>query len=111
MTFEDLFSKIQEKVSKADVSGFDSFAAFEFQVKGETAGVFYVEIKDGKITAAPYNYFDRDALLAADGKTYMEILNGELNPLVAFAVGRLKITGNLEKCKNFKKCVDKVICI
>ena len=99
MTFESLFSAIQEKLLKADASAFGSHAAFEFQVKGEAAGVFYVEIKDGRITAAPYNYYDRDALFVADGETYLEIIKGEVNPMIAFAVGRLKVTGDLAKAQ------------
>ncbi len=99
MTFEGLFAAVQAGLSGKDVSAFGHFAAFEFQVTGQAAGVFYVEIRDGRMTVAPYNYNDRSALFIADGDTYQEIFEGKLNPMIAFAVGRLKVQGDLGKAQ------------
>ena len=103
MTFETVFSAVNEKLSGADVQELNPHAAFEFQVTGEAAGVFYVEVKDGQVNIAPYNYNDRNALFVADADTYMEIFKGELNPMIAFAVGRLKVTGDLAKAQLMNK--------
>ena len=35
--------------------------AVEFNVYGEGEGAFYIEIKDGKVSLEPYEYYDRDA--------------------------------------------------
>ena len=99
MTFESLFTAIKEIFIKADVRDFHSHMAFEFQVQGEATGVFYVVIKEGRISVEPYEYHDRDALFVADGETYLEICRGELNPMLAFAVGRLKVEGDLSKAQ------------
>lgn len=100
MTFEGLFSIIKERFLKADVRKFPGFAAFEFQVRGEAAGVFYVEIKHGGISVMPYNYYDRSAIITADGSTLLEICRGELAPLIAYAVGRVKVQGDLQKIQS-----------
>ncbi len=99
MTFENIFAAAQTKLYGADTRAFGSFAAFEFQITGQAAGVFYAEIRDGRMTVAPYNYNDRSALFIADGETYQEIFEGKLNPMIAFAVGRLKVIGDLGKAQ------------
>ena len=99
MSFEKLFSIIKEKFLQADVSRVKSHVACEFQVQGEARGTFYVEIKDGEISVEPYDYYDKQALFTATDKTYLEICQGELNPMIAFAVGRVKVTGELSKAQ------------
>ena len=97
MTFQSLFAIVKENFLKADVSGIHTHMAFEFCVQGEPSGVFYVEIKEGQISVEPYEYHDRDALLTLDGETLLEICNGHLKPMLAYAVGRLKVEGDLDK--------------
>ncbi len=99
MTFESLFATMKEIFIQADVRDIHSHMAFEFRVQGEAAGVFYVEIREGRISVEPYEYHDRNALFIADGETYLEICQGELNPMLAFAVGRLKVEGDLSKAQ------------
>lgn len=99
MTFESLFATIKEKLSFADVRDIRGHVALEFQVLGEAKGMFFVEITNGRIRIEPYNYHDRDVSFAADADTYLEILNGRLNPMIAFAVGRVKVYGDMKKAQ------------
>lgn len=99
MTFESLFATIKEKIEFADARDIRGHVALEFQVRGEAQGMFFVEITNGRIRIEPYNYHDRDVSFAADAGTYLEILNGELNPMIAFAVGRIKVYGDMGKAQ------------
>ena len=109
MSFENLFSIMKEALIKMDVSAVQIHVAFEFQVQGDPEGVFYVEIEGGQMRVEPYNYYDRDVSFAASADTYLAIVNGELNPMLAFAVGRVKVYGDMSKAKlifshkNYKK--------
>lgn len=103
MTFESLFAIVKEIFLKADVRGIYNHMAFEFRVQGEPSGVFYVEIKEGQINVEPYEYHDRDALLTVDSETLLEICHGHLKPMLAFAVGRLKVEGDLAKVRLISK--------
>ncbi len=111
MSFEDLFFTIREKLYKFDVSWIKNHVAFEFQVQGESEGVFYVEISEGQIKVEPYEYYDRDALFIATANTYLEICQGFLNPKLAFAIGRLKVVDTKNILDFFEKYVDKMTCI
>ena len=103
MTFENLFAIVKENFLKANVPDIYTHMAFEFRVQGEPSGVFYLEIKDGQISVEPYEYHDRDALLTLDDETLLEICNGHLKPMLAYAVGRLQIEGDLAKVRLISK--------
>ena len=97
MTFESLFMIMKEKLATVDVREIRGHVALEFQVRGEAKGMFFVEITNGHLRIEPYNYQDRDVSFAADAKTYLEIIEGKLDPMIAFAVGRVKVYGDMNK--------------
>ena len=63
MTFEAFFEKVKEAFKDADASGVTEHLAYQFNITGEAEGIFYVEVKDGKLYVEPYDYHDRDAML------------------------------------------------
>ena len=99
MTFECLFATVKEKLAFADAREICGHVALEFQVRGEAKGMFFIEITNGRVRIEPYNYQDRDVSYLADAETYLEILNGQLNPMIAFATGRVKVYGDMNKAK------------
>ena len=46
----------------ADVSDIQEHLAYQFNITGEAEGIFYAEVKEGKLYVEPYEYFDRDAM-------------------------------------------------
>ena len=55
MTFNELLAKVRNLAAKADVSDKD-FLAVQINITGKESGVFYVEVKDHKISVEPYEY-------------------------------------------------------
>lgn len=49
MTYEEIFAKSKEAVSKADVSNMDGHLAIQVNIEGEGNGIFYIELKDRKL--------------------------------------------------------------
>ena len=72
-----LIRMIREKAETSDISSIKEKFAAEFQITGE--GVFYVEVRDGKISIEPYEYNDRDLLIKASADTLKKIINKELS--------------------------------
>ena len=66
-----------------------------FSIEGKAHGVFYVEIKNGKINVEPYEYYDRNAIITATGTNLIKLINGKLDPVVAFTTGKLKVDGDV----------------
>lgn len=58
------------------------------EIYGE--GIFYVKVKDGQLSVEPYEYYDRDAVFIATAKVFTKLIEGKLNPVVAFTTGKFR---------------------
>lgn len=106
MTYADFFAEIKGKFMEADVSDINEHLAYQFNIIGEAEGIFYVEVKEGKLFVEPYEYFDRDAMLTAKAETFMKIATGKLDPVLAVTLQKLKVEGNIEKALRLKDLVE-----
>lgn len=106
MTFADLFSELKGKFMDADVSDITEHLAYQFNIVGEAEGIFYVEVKEGRLYVEPYEYFDRDAIFVCNAETLLSISEKKLDPILAFTLQKLKVEGNIDKALKFKDIVD-----
>lgn len=106
MTYAEFFSKIRGEFMGADVSDIQEHLAYQFNIVGEAEGIFYVEVKDGKLYVEPYEYFDRDVIFISSAETLQKIADGKLDPVLAFTLQKLKVEGNIEKALRFKELVE-----
>lgn len=106
MTYEEFFAKVKEKFMTADVSDITEHLAYQFNITGEAEGIFYVEVKDGKIYVEPYDYYDRDAIFTASAENLMKIAEGKLDPVFAFTMKKLKVEGDIDKALKLKGMID-----
>ena len=51
MTYADMFSRVKGMLMDADVSDIHEHLAYQFNITGEAEGIFYAEVKDGKLSA------------------------------------------------------------
>ena len=54
----------------------------------------------------PYEYFDRDAMFICSAETLMKLATGELDPIVAVTLQKLKVEGNIDKALKLKNIID-----
>ena len=94
MTYESIVAAVRKKLSKADVSSIPGTLAFQVDVEGKAEGIFYIEIKDGQLHVEPYDYPDRNARLIINGTKLMKLVKGQLDPVLAFTTGKLKVDGD-----------------
>lgn len=66
-------------------------------ITGEGAGAFYLEIDNGEVKVEPYEYYDRDVLITSSTDNIIKIMNGKLDPVLAFTIGKIKVEGDLGK--------------
>lgn len=95
MTYEKLVETVRNKFSDTDVSSVSGTLAYQFNIVGKVQGIFYVEIKDGKVNVEPYEYYDRNAILIINATNLINLINGKLDPVVAFTTGKLKVEGDI----------------
>ncbi len=106
MTYEEMFSKVKEAVQKIDASKIKGHYAFQVDIIGEGAGIFYVEITDGTIKAEPYDYINNDAKFTVSAADFIKICTRKLDPMSAFTLGTLKIDGDFQKALVLKELLS-----
>lgn len=105
MTYADFFAEVKGKFMDADVSDITEHLAYQFNIEGEAGGIFYVEVKEGKLYVEPYEYYDRDAMFTASAEVLMKIASGKLDPILAVTLQKLKVEGNIEKALKLKEFI------
>ena len=103
MTYAEMFARVKAELMIADVSHIEEHLAYQFNITGEAEGIFYVEVKEGKLSVEPYEYFDRDAIFTCTVETLEKIASGSLDPILAVTLGKLKVDGNIDKALQFKE--------
>ena len=107
MTYAEFFSEMKGKFMEADVSNIQEHLAFQFNITGEAGGIFYIVIKNGELHVEPYEYYDRDAMFTATAKTFMDIIEGKLDPVLAFTLQKLKVEGNFDKALKLNELIKR----
>jgi putative sterol carrier protein len=103
MTYEELVKLAKKTYEKADASAVKEHVAIQFNVTGEAEGAFYLEVKDGKVSVEPYEYYDRDVIVTAEDTVLAQIANGKLGLEAAYLSGKIKAEGNLKKALLLKE--------
>ena len=85
MTYSEYFASVKTRFMGADVSDITEHLAYQFNITGEASGIFYVEVKDGKLYIEPYEYHDRDALF----------------------IGTAEVEGNIDKALKLKDLIER----
>lgn len=96
MNCNQILNLLKEKTVHFDAHGYDGFLAIQVTLKDLDA-VFYVEIKNKKLSIEPYDYVDRQAHLIIDSAHFIQLANQKLNPVTAFTLGQLKVEGDIGK--------------
>lgn len=107
MTYSEFFSSVKTRFMGTDVSDIQEHLAYQFNITGEGSGIFYVEVKDGQLYIEPYEYFDRDAMFTASADVFEKILNGKMDPVLAFTLQKMKVEGNFDKALKLKDLISR----
>ncbi len=104
MTYEQVVEKVRAKYAEADASSIEGTQAIQVNLAGKNAeGIFYIEVKDGKVNVEPYDYHDNWATVTVAPTNLFKILDGKLDPVAAFKSGKVEITGDADTVLRFIK--------
>lgn len=107
MTYAEFFQEFKSRFDGADVSDINEHLAYQFNIEDEEAGgAFYVEVKDGKLYIEPYEFFDRDAMFICAPDVLIKIAEGEMDPVWAFTVQKLRVEGDIDKALKLKDIIE-----
>lgn len=83
------------------------FLAVQINITGKDPGVFYVEVKDHRINVEPYDYHDRNCAITISMTNFNKLIDGKLDPILAFTTGKLKVEGDAGKALEFANLLKK----
>jgi putative sterol carrier protein len=106
MTFNELVTKVRTMAQAVDASNRD-FLAVQINITGKDPGVFYVEVKDHRINVEPYEYIDRNCAITINMTNFNKLIDGKLDPILAFTTGKLKVEGDAGKALEFANLLKK----
>jgi len=99
---DGLFLKIEQQLNEDLVQRVN--AVYAFNVKGEEAGIWYLDLKNGSGKCGKgESPTPADATLTMDSKNFFAMFSGKLNAATAFMSGKLKISGDLQKAMKLEK--------
>lgn len=105
MSVKERFATLEKRFKPEAAKGVN--VRLQFELSGEGGGTWYVEIKDGKCKVKEGSGPNPDATLKASASDYKKIADGEMNKMVAFLRGKLKVEGDKEKLKPFDTWFEK----
>lgn len=96
MTLEGIITLVKEKTNELSLEDYNGFLAVQVTLK-DIEKVFYVEIKNKQLFIEPFEYEDRQAHLIISTDKFIKLINGKLNPIIAYSTGQLKVEGDTGK--------------
>lgn len=95
LTAADIAAKLAKKLDDKKAAAIDGKVAVDIKLYGQFEAHIYIEVKDNKLTVAPYDYIERDIEAAISVENALAIINGKLTIADALADGRLYAFGNI----------------
>lgn len=100
MTAREFILNLPNRVNPAAIEGMETL--FHFDLEGPEGGQFTVTIRDGACTAAETLEGEAKCSVKAPADTFMEVVTGKTNAMMAIMMGKVKITNQGEMLKYAK---------
>ncbi|MEM7031597.1 MAG: SCP2 sterol-binding domain-containing protein [Chloroflexota bacterium] len=89
----DIFSAMPTSVDAAAIADMDT--TIQFDLSGEGGGTWNVTFADGKVSVNEGGSEDADLKLSMDATDFVDMTQGNLNPMQAFMGGKIKLDGDM----------------
>jgi len=88
-----VFEMMPERFNKAAAAGVN--ATYQFDLTGNDGGTYHVKVADGTCDVKNGPAENPNITITMAASDYLDMINGKLNPQMAFMGGKLKIKGDM----------------
>jgi putative sterol carrier protein len=92
-SINEFFSEIAKGVDPEKIE--DMNATFQWDITGDGGGKWFAEVAGGTIEINAGESTNPDLTITVSASDWLNIVNGKLNPQMAFVVGKVKIDGDM----------------
>jgi putative sterol carrier protein len=103
MTASELFASLPERF-RSERAG-DLRATYVFELEGEGGGSWTVRVADGSLSVEDAAAPETDVTVRAKADDWMAIVEGRMDPQLAYLSKRLRVTGNLQLALRLREVV------
>ena len=98
VTVDDIVAKIYKRIDKTAAKSIaaEGKAAVDIKLYGPFEAHMYIEVKNGNVSVAPYDYIERDIEAAISVEDALVIADGKLSIKDAVENGALYVFGNVQ---------------
>ncbi len=100
MTAKDFITGLPDKVSPDAIDGHNTL--FHFDIPGDGGGAYTLSIADGKATVTEGHEGEAKCVVTANDTDFVDIVSGKTNPMMAFMMGKIKVSNQGEMLKYAK---------
>ncbi len=100
MTAKEFLTSLPDRVSTDALTGKDTI--FHFNLSGDDATQMTVAIADGKMEVKEGLHGDAECTVSGKEKNFVKLVTGELNPMMAFMMGKIKASNQSAMIKYAK---------
>ncbi len=97
MTTRELLYGLSAKVSPSALEGLET--VFHFDISGDTGGQYTITVADGNMKTEDGLIGDPKCVVRASDENFINLVKGDLNPMMAVLTGKVKISNQGEMMK------------
>jgi putative sterol carrier protein len=90
---KQIFEELPSRFNASNAAGWNT--TIQFNISGAKGGDYVVDVKDGACEVKNGAADKASATITTSDDTWIGIVEGRVNPMTAFTLGQLKVTGNI----------------
>lgn len=90
---QEIFENIDQGFDPDKAEGVD--AIFQFNLTGDDGGQYWIKVVDKQAEVHEGTHDNPTMVITSSAQDYIDLVNGELNPMSAFMQGKVKVKGDM----------------
>jgi putative sterol carrier protein len=99
-TVEEIFGAMPGQFDAAKAGDYST--TIQFDLEGEDGGQWYVAVDDGAATVTEGLHEEPVATIRMTAADFVEMMTGNLDPMNAFMMGKVRVEGDLNSVMKFQ---------